>query len=46
MVLEFEPHALFRMRRRQIPERAVYDLVGDYDQRVDCDDGSVEYHGT
>jgi len=46
MVLEFEPHALFRMRRRQIPERAVYDLFGDYDRRVDRDDGSVEDHGS
>lgn len=45
MVLDFDPHALLRMRRRQIPEVAVYDVIGDYDRRIDRRDGVTEYYG-
>ncbi len=34
------------MAHRQIPESAVYDVIGDHDQRLDRDDGVTEYHGT
>jgi hypothetical protein len=44
--LEFDEHALDQMAGRQIPERAVYDVIGDHDQRIDRDDGVTEYHGT
>ncbi len=45
MDLDFSPHARMRMRRRQIPETAVYHVVADYDRRLDHAD-RVEYFGT
>lgn len=39
MELEFDPHAWYRMRRRQIPEAAVYHVIADYDDRLECEDG-------
>ena len=46
MILEFDPHATDQMRIRQIPEEAVYHVVGDYERRIDRDDGVTEYFGT
>ena len=45
MNLDFDPHALDRMRRRQIPRIAVYHLVAEYDRRVDRDDARTDYFG-
>ena len=36
-------HVQRRMRRRQIPENAVYDVVGDADEVIERDDGRYEY---
>ena len=33
------------MVRRQIPEKAVYDVIGDHDDRIDRNDGVTEYLG-
>ena len=46
MTLEFDPHAIDQMRIRQIPQDAVYHVVGDYHRRIDRDDGVTEYFGT
>jgi len=34
------------MRRRQVPEDAVYAIVADYDDRLDRDDDATEYRGS
>lgn len=46
MEFEFNPHAPGRMRRRQVPEDAVYAIVADYDDRLDRDDDATEYRGS
>ena len=33
------------MRRRQIPESAVYEIIGDHDERTDRPDDVTEYRG-
>jgi hypothetical protein len=43
MDLDFIPHARREMRRDQIPEVAVYDVVGDADEVIERDDGRTEY---
>lgn len=44
--LTFTSYARRRMHRRQIPEQAAYDVVGDYDRKIERDDGRTEYIGT
>jgi len=34
------------MRRRQVPEDAVYAIVAYYDDRLDRDDDATEYRGS
>ena len=46
MELRFPAHVGQRMRRRQIPEVAVYHIVGDADEIFERDDGRTEYVGT
>ena len=46
MDLIFLPHARRRMRRRQIPEVAVYHVAGDADDVLERDDGRTEHTGT
>lgn len=43
MDLIFTPHARREMRRDQIPEVAVYDVVGDAEEIVERFDGRTEY---
>lgn len=45
MTLIFPNHVQRRMRRRRIPEAAVYDVVGNADQVIERDDGRYEYTG-
>ena len=45
MDLVFDPHARQRMRRRQVPEAAIYHVIGDADDVVERDDGCTEYTG-
>ena len=44
--LEFDPHVLLQMGRRELPTDAVYHVIGDYDDRIDRRDGVSEYFGT
>ncbi|MCC6174115.1 MAG: DUF4258 domain-containing protein [Chloroflexi bacterium] len=46
MDLTFTAYARRRMRRRGIPEVAVYHVVEDYDRCINRDDGRTEYVGT
>ena len=46
MALQFHPHARRQMAGRELPDDAVYHVIGDYDTRVDRDDGATEYFGT
>jgi hypothetical protein len=41
--LDFTEYARRRMRRRQVPERAVYDVVNDEDRNIHRRDGRTEY---
>jgi hypothetical protein len=43
--LDFTPYALQRMRQRQIPEDAAYQIVGDADRVIHRRDGRTEYFG-
>jgi Domain of unknown function (DUF4258) len=43
MDLDFTDHARREMRRDQIPEAAVYDVVGDADAVIERRDGRTEY---
>jgi hypothetical protein len=43
--LDFPGHVRQRMRRRQVPEAAVYHVVGDADEILERDDGRTEYTG-
>jgi hypothetical protein len=45
MARVFDPHARDQMAARGIPDVAVYHVIGDYDRRLDGDDGQTEYFG-
>lgn len=44
--LDFTPHARDEMATDQIPEVAVYHVIGDADQVIEQDDGRTKYTGT
>ena len=46
MLLDFHPHARRQMAGRELPEDAVYHVIGDHDRRIDRTDGATEYFGT
>ena len=46
MDLVFTIYARWRMRRRRIPDVAVYNVVEDPDEIIERDDGRTEYIGS
>jgi hypothetical protein len=43
--LDFTPYARRRLQQRQVPEDAVYQIVGDADRIIYRRDGRTEYFG-